>query len=175
MTTSRLVVRHWLDTDVEPLAEMGSDPEFVRYLRGTPWSREDAADVIEANRRMDAEIGVTMWALEDGDTGRLVGYCGFGSTNAACLRPDLIEIGWALDRRRWGEGLATEAAAAVLPMGIDRFGRDRIVSKCHVDNAASERVMHRIGLRRVGLFRSYPSAATIVCRLARAGSGRSSR
>jgi RimJ/RimL family protein N-acetyltransferase len=145
---------------------MGADPLFVRYLRGTPWSVADAAAVVATNREIQAAIGLTMWALEDLRDGALVGYCGFGSTNAACLRPDLIEIGWALARDRWGQGLATEAAAAVLPLGIARFGRERIVSKCHLDNVASERVMHRIGLRRVGVVRALASAATTICRLA---------
>ena len=89
-----------------------------------------------------------LWALEDRGSGTLVGYCGFAPTNAACLRPDLIEIGWALDRHRWGEGLATEAAVGVMPVGLDLFGPGRIVAKCHIDNSASERVMRRVGLRR---------------------------
>ena len=163
LATRRLTVRSWRDEDVEPLAAIGTDLEVVRYLRGVPWSIEDAAQIVAQNRDVEASTGVTMWALEDRGSGTLVGYCGFAPTNAACLRPDLIEIGWALDRHRWGEGLATEAAVGVMPVGLDLFGPGRIVAKCHIDNSASERVMRRVGLRRVGVFRAFDDS-TIVCR-----------
>lgn len=164
VTTPRLVIRGWHDDDIAPLAAIGAVPDVVRYLRGVPWSLDEAAGIIATNREVEDSVGVTMWALEDRRDGALVGYCGFAPTNAACVRADLIEIGWALAHDRWGEGLATEAAAAVMPLGVERFGRSRIVSKCHIDNLASERVMRRLGMRRVGVVRAAPVAPTILCR-----------
>jgi RimJ/RimL family protein N-acetyltransferase len=93
-----------------------------------------------------------------------VGYCGFARTNAPWLRLGIIEIGWLLDRRRWGEGLATEGARAVLPLAVARFQPWRIVSKCNLENVASEAVMRRLGLKRAGVVRR-PQDFTVVYRL----------
>jgi len=157
--TERLIIRNWRDDDAQPLAEIGSDVRFVRYLQGRPWTIDDAVGMISNCRKVEEAIGATLWALEDREDGALVGYCGLGVTNASCVRADLIEIGWGIERSRWGRGLATEAAAAVLSLGRRRFESSRLVAKCHADNAASERVMVRIGLRRAGLVRylEYPT------------------
>ena len=161
--TDRLIVRSWHDDDAAPLAAMGADLEFVRYLQGCPWTLDDALGMIANCRTVEASMGLTLWALEDGSDGSLVGYCGFGITNAACVRTDLIEMGWGLERSRWGQGLATEAGLELLPLAVRRFGPRRLFAKCHVDNTASERVMQRIGLRRAGLLR-YLEQPTMIYR-----------
>ena len=143
---------------------MGLDTEVVRYLGGSPWSINDAAEQISLFRSIQESLGVTTWAAEDRTTGALLGYCGFARTNATWLRPGIIEIGWLLDRHRWGEGLATEAANAVLPLGLARVEPWRIVSKCHVENVASEGVMRRLGLKRAGVVRR-PQDFTVMYRL----------
>jgi RimJ/RimL family protein N-acetyltransferase len=163
--TERLIVRNWRDDDAHPLAEMGSDAEFVRYLQGRPWTIDDAVGMISSCRAVENSIGATLWALEDRRSRALVGYCGFGVTNAACVRVDLIEIGWGIERSRWGQGLATEAASGVLPLGTRLFGSRRLIAKCHADNVASERVMQRIGLRRSGSVR-YLDFPTLLYRAA---------
>ena len=48
----------------------------------------------------------------------------------------------------WGRGLATEGARAVLTFAFDDVGLDRVVSVCHVENTASERVMTKLGMRK---------------------------
>ena len=140
---------------------MGGDPEFVRYLQGRLWTIDDATGMIRNCRAVNDQIGVTLWALEDRGSSDLVGYCGLGLTNAACIRPDLIEIGWGIERSRWGEGLATEAASAVMVLASHRFAPEAIIAKCHIENRASERVMQHIGLRRAGFVRYLDAATTL--------------
>jgi RimJ/RimL family protein N-acetyltransferase len=162
--TDRLVIRSWVDEDVEPLAAIAADPAVVRFLGGVPWSIADARSMIALFREIDDSLGVTTWALEDRQTGALIGHCGFARTNAAYLRPGIVEIGWTLERGRWGEGLATEAAKAVMPLALGLFDRRRIASKCHIENVASERVMQRLGFRRAGTV-CRPGDYTVVYRL----------
>jgi len=123
--TERLRVRRWRDEDAQPLAEIGGDAEFVRYLQGRPWTLDDAVGMISNCRVVEKSIGATLWALEDRRSGALVGYCGLGLTNAARVRADLIEIGWGVERSRWGQGLASEAATEVLAYGTQLFDRCR--------------------------------------------------
>jgi ribosomal-protein-alanine N-acetyltransferase len=162
-STRRLLIRPWRDDDAVPLAAMGSDLEFVRYLQGRPWTIDDATGMISNCRAVNDEIGVTLWALEDRASSDLVGYCGLAKTNAACVRTDFIEIGWGIEHSRWGQGLATEAASRVMALASDRFARGWVIAKCHIDNRASERVMQHVGLQRVGVIR-YLDNATVLYR-----------
>ena len=56
------------------------------------------------------------------------------------------EIGWWLARRCWGRGLATEAATAALRDAFERVRLERVVSIARPANAASRRIMEKLGL-----------------------------
>ena len=163
--TPRLVLRGWTDHDVEPLAQIGT-ADVVRYLGGTPWTTATARDSIDLWRQIDERLGLTTWAVCDKATGELVGTCGFAGTNMPWLRFDfVIEIGWTIGSKWWRRGLATEAASAALEIGLRRYPRERFLSKCHIENYASERVMERIGMHRVGVVQGTFTAPTVVHRL----------
>lgn len=162
----RLVLESWSDEDVEDLAAIGTG-EVVRFLGGADWTTATAHESIQLWREIEDRLGITTWAVRLRDSSELIGTCGFAGTNVPWLRFDfVIEIGWTLARPWWGKGLATEAAAAALACGLERYPPERIVSKCHIDNAASERVMHRIGMQRVGVVQGAWPEPTILCRLA---------
>ena len=65
------------------------------------------------------------------------------------------ERDWKIGRPFWGKGYATEAASAVLRYSRDRVGFHRIQAKCCVENRASERVMHKLGMTKEGVLREY--------------------
>ena len=163
LTTSRLRVRDWTADDATALSQLTVDDDVVRFLAGRPWSPTDARAMIDTWREIADGLGVATWAIEALD-GTLVGYCGFARTNADWLRSDTVEIGWLLGRRYWGRGLATEAARAVLALGLRHIEARRIASKCHIANHASERVMQRLGMRKVGVVRR-TTDLTVVYRL----------
>lgn len=164
--TERLVLQRCTEDDAQEMAAIGT-PEVVRYLGGMPWTEATALESIRVWRDIERRLGVTTWAARSRSTGELVGTCGFAGTNVPWLRRDMvIEIGWTLARRFWGQGLATEAARAALSRGVEVHDATRIISKCHVANAASERVMHRIGMRRAGVVQGAWTAPTVVYRLA---------
>jgi RimJ/RimL family protein N-acetyltransferase len=163
--TERLRLEAWSGLEASELATIGT-PNVVRYLGGTPWTVETARDSIALWREIDRRLGITTWAVRLRESSELIGTCGFAGTNMPWLRFDaVIEIGWTLGERWWGQGLASEAASAALSVGLARYPRDRFLSKCHVENDASERVMHRIGMVRVGVVQGAFPAATVVCRL----------
>ena len=162
--SERLVLRRWNDQDAEDLAVLGTT-EVVRFLGGVPWDRNRTREAIALYREIEQSLGLTTWAVTLRADGRLVGSCGYARTNVAWLRQDLVvEIGWTLGRQWWGRGLATEAASAVLPLADEGIGRRRIVSKCALENTRSEAVMHRIGMRRVGVVRGIWASPTVICR-----------
>lgn len=162
--TSRLVLERWSDDDVGDLTRIGS-PDVVRFLGGTPWTIESARESIELWRQIEERLGISTWALRVRDTGELIGTCGFAGTNVPWMRFDfVIEIGWTLGEPGWGRGYATEAASGALRYGETMYEPRRFVSKCHIENAASERVMYRIGMRRVGVVQGAWPAPTVIAR-----------
>jgi RimJ/RimL family protein N-acetyltransferase len=120
-STARLVLRVPEESDVGPLMEMDADPEVMRYIG--------------------------MCSVLVRETGE---YAGWVTLAVPAFLPEIlpaVEIGWRLRREQWGHGYATEAAAELLRFGLTGAGLDRVVSIRHIDNARSERVMDKLGLR----------------------------
>lgn len=162
--TSRVVLDRWSDDDIRDLAAIGT-PDVVRYLGGVPWTAETARESIELWRQIEDRLGISTWAVRSRESGQLIGTCGFAGTNVPWLRFDfVIEVGWTLGQAWWGRGLATEAATAAITLGAARYERRRFISKCHLENDASERVMYRIGMRRVGVVQGAWPAPTVIAR-----------
>ena len=87
------------------------------------------------------------WCVRDRGTDEIVG--------SVMLQPlvghaDEVELGYHVASTRWGEGIATEAARAVLNYGSLVLGLNRIVAAVHVDNPASRTVVERLGFRVEG-------------------------
>jgi RimJ/RimL family protein N-acetyltransferase len=61
-----------------------------------------------------------------------------------------IEVGYRLAPNAWGRGYATEGARAVVRYGFADLGLDRIIGLTHPDNAASQRVLQKAGLKDSG-------------------------
>jgi ribosomal-protein-alanine N-acetyltransferase len=83
-----------------------------------------------------------MW--RDVTDGELVGQVGLQP--AEVEGEAVVEVGWSVAPERWGEGFATEAAASSIAWGFDRIGLAEIVSFAMVENAASLRVMEKLGM-----------------------------
>jgi ribosomal-protein-alanine N-acetyltransferase len=63
------------------------------------------------------------------------------------------EMGFWLGLDWWGQGFATEAAAAVLRYGFEELKLNRIYAHHMVRNPASGQVLEKIGMQREGLLR----------------------
>ena len=81
---------------------------------------------------------------------RVIGTIRFGEYRPAHAQ---ASVGYVLARPHWNRGLTTEAVQAVLRFGFEVVGLNRISAVCHVDNAASERVMQKVGMTYEGTIR----------------------
>ena len=61
------------------------------------------------------------------------------------------EMGWVLRRDLWGRGYATEATSALFDAVAGRGDVHTIFARCRPENAASARVMEKLGMRYVEL------------------------
>ena len=147
LVTDRLVLRPWQDADRAPFAALNADPEVMRHFPSVLTSGEsDAmADRLAADIR---ERGFGLWALEERATGRFIGFTGLSTPGFEAHFVPAVEVGWRLARDAWGQGFATEAAAAATAYGFDELGLDQIVSFTAVSNTRSQAVMRRLGMMR---------------------------
>jgi RimJ/RimL family protein N-acetyltransferase len=143
--TSRLTIRSFRETDIAGYAAIVADPEVTRFLAGgSPHSYDQAAAYVRECIESEAREGFARYAVLLGETGELIGFCGFKR------RGEDIDFGWRYAREAWGQGYATEAAAAVLDHGANTLGLSRIVAQSATENVGSVRVMEKIGLRFEG-------------------------
>ncbi len=146
--TPRLILRRWLPGDVDALCEIYADPTIVDWLG--PLTRDDAAITVERYEHHWDVHGFGRFAVEDRRTGNLVGRVGVMRQPDWTETLEQDEVGWVVRADRWGEGLATEAAAASIADAFDRAGLERVLSWTLPDNLASRRVMEKCGLAHRG-------------------------
>lgn len=147
--TDRLVLRRWREEDLEPFAEMNSDPVVMEFFP----SMLERAQSDALARRIDSSFencGYGLHAVEVKGGARFIGFVGLRPLTDEDALPFAAEteVGWRLARRAWGKGYATEAALASLDFGFSECGLSEIVSFTSVLNEASQRVMQRIGMHR---------------------------
>ena len=144
LQTSRLELRQFSAGDAPAYAAMCADAEVMRYI-GSGTVQTPA----EAWRSMAMFLGhwqlrgYGMWALQQRDTGALIGRVGFLH---APDWPD-FELGWLLAREHWGHGYAREAAAAALRHAFDVLRRERVISLIRPQNQRSIAVAEALGHR----------------------------
>jgi RimJ/RimL family protein N-acetyltransferase len=145
--TPRLLLRRFVKTDLAAHEALMADPLVTRFLPRGPFAASEARQI---SQRVIAHFmdhwsthGFGVWALIDKQRGVLIGQCGLNHLPAG----DEIEVLYLVERASWGQGLATEAAAAAVKCGFDALELERIVGLTLPGNAASERVLEKVGLR----------------------------
>ena len=112
---------------------------------------------VDAIRRHERHHGFGLWAIDERDGSPLVGVAGLAWVEGH--GPD-VEAAYILRRDRWGRGYATEALRAVLEIGHERLGMERIVALAYAENDASRRVMEKAGMRPDGTVEAYGRTMT---------------
>jgi RimJ/RimL family protein N-acetyltransferase len=153
IATRRLLLRPFVPEDLDALHAIQSRPDVARYLYWEPRSREEVRGALAARARwrsLEAEGDTLGLAVVLRDTGALI-----GDVNLDWLSREHRqgEIGFVFHPDHGGRGYATEAATEMLRMGFGRLGLHRIVGRCDARNAASARLMERLGMRREAHFR----------------------
>jgi RimJ/RimL family protein N-acetyltransferase len=173
LETPRLHLRRWRFEDRAPFAALNAEPAVLRFLAPLRPGGTDA--LIERFEAHFDEYGYGYWALEEKESGALIGACGLSHVTFEVPFAPAVEIGWRLSERWQGKGLAREAAQAVLDAAFRHFGLTRIVSFTVPANRASWGLMERLGMRRVGAFENptlaegHPLRAQVLYEITAAG------
>lgn len=145
LITERLLLRHLEPGDLDHLYALYRDPEIRRYFPEGVLSFEQTREELEwfMNGHPDRpELG--LWATVDKESSRFIGRCGLLPWQIDGRAE--VEVAYLIDKRYWGQGLATEAAAAIRDYAFGRLGLSRLVCLIDEENAASIRVAEKIGM-----------------------------
>lgn len=145
--TERLLLRPWRDEDREPFADLNADPEVMRYFQ-SPLNRAASDRLTDRILEHFERHGFGPWAVELPGAAPFIGFTGLFVPDFDAPFMPCVEVGWRLAREHWGKGYAPEAARAAMRHGFDHGGLEEIVSYTVEDNAASRRVMEKLGMRR---------------------------
>lgn len=165
LTTERLRLRQFEESDLEAYARIVGDAETMRWIGdGRPQDREEAWQSLGYVLDHWKTRGYGLWAAEELESGALVGRIGL-------LQPEGwpgLEVGWLVDRSRWGEGFASEGGAAALAQAFGALRAERVISLIRPDNAASIRVAEKLGERfeRRFVFRGHRVSLYAIARAA---------
>lgn len=145
LTTSRLILRPWRDSDLEPVAAFTADPEVMRYFHLTRTRAQSDAWVARTQAHID-RTGFGVWAVEAPGVAPLIGFVGLSTVPEELPCAPAIEGVWTLGRQYWRRGYCTEAAQAAMQDGFARLGQCEIVAFTAVSNEPSQAVMRALGM-----------------------------
>lgn len=148
--TERLVLRPVEGRDHPALYAIRSRPEVARWLSGMPASYEVFEREWTSPERMDVTLTMELDGRVVGDVFLRVTDAWSQREVAADARGTQAEIGWLVDPAYAGQGLATEAAHELLRICFEDLGLRRVTAAAFAENAASVRVMQKIGMRIEG-------------------------
>lgn len=148
LTTDRLILRPFVESDLEALIPLHAEESFWWYpLRRGMTAEESATFVDRVIARYDTD-GFGLEAVIERSTGALIGWAGLAVPHFLPEVLPSVEVGWRLAPAARGRGLATEAGAAAVRYGFTDGGLSRIVSIYEPENVPSGKVMERLGFTR---------------------------
>jgi RimJ/RimL family protein N-acetyltransferase len=145
LQTERLILRHQVLEDLDDLWALYCDPEITKYIPDAPRSREEAKEELEWHihgHPRNPQLG--LWATIHKETGTFIGRCGLLPWNIDGQNE--VEVAYTIARECWGQGLATEAARAILNHGFEMLNLTRLISLIDPENTASQKVAKKIGM-----------------------------
>ena len=145
LETERLILRTWIDADLQPMLDINQDPKVMEYFPSLQDLKTTKSFLTKVNNHLN-EHGYSLYACVRKNSNEFIGFIGLFTTDFKAHFTPATEIGWRLSSRHWGQGFATEGAKAVLDYAFRDLKRPKLVSFTATENKRSIRVMEKIGL-----------------------------
>ena len=151
LKTNRIILRRLTLEDVNDVFEYACEPEVAIY---TLWehhkSIDDTLTFLSFMVKKYEEKQVADWGIVLKESNKLIGTGGFmwwSPKNASA------EVGYALSKKYWNQGIMTEALNEIVKFGFDKMKLNRIEAKTRVENIASQSVLKKAGMTFEGIMR----------------------
>jgi RimJ/RimL family protein N-acetyltransferase len=153
LETERLRLRHLSpDTDAEFILRLRNEPSFLHYIgdKGVRTADDARQYIVNGPMKSYQENGFGLYKVELKETREPIGISGI-------LKRDTLpdpDVGFAFLPEFWNQGYAYESAAAVMQYAREVLRVERILAIVTPDNAASAKLLAKIGLRFDRLIKS---------------------
>jgi [ribosomal protein S5]-alanine N-acetyltransferase len=169
ISTSRLVLRPFALADVPKLFVMSVEDGMRRWIPDQVYRDEAHADEVaralmaHTDNAPDPRVRPYVLGVEHTETGSLIGHVGLSPARGS------VEIGYAIEQRMQGQGLATEAVAAMATWAVVGLSLPEVLGIVAADNMPSRRVLEKAGfVRTADVLERSTGTLLVYCR----GSGR---
>lgn len=147
LTTGRLSLQRPTEDDVDAIFAIHNDPATcVHNPSDALAERHDAENLYRRWNSQWQSCGYGYWVVRRHDSPRQLGFCGVKPMDLAGMR--ILNLFYRFDPSTWGQGLASEAAAAVTVWAARRVPDIPLVARVRPANVASQTVAIRAGLTR---------------------------
>lgn len=146
ISTQRLYIRMLDEGDVDAISHIWGSPSVMAHCGGPIVGANRLCRSIQYYQTIEAQRGISAYAVCIKDTKQLIGVCGFNPTD----HPKVYELIYHFKESEWGKGYATEATAALLAHLKEHFSRDaikQIRASIAPDNLGSEKVLLKCGFK----------------------------
>lgn len=144
--TPRMILRPFQAADAPVLYTWVSDPEVMRFMptaTGRDHSLEQTSARVARYMSYQERYGFSRWLIFDRESGEAIGDAGLLMMNGT----DEIELGYRFAKPWWGQGRATEVAAAWLDYAFNTLNIPAIIAFAEPENRASIHVMEKLGMQ----------------------------
>jgi len=142
--TPRLIIREFLPEEETIYLEHFTDEEVCLYLpKRTTEERINIFHTALANYSSNKQLGI--WGMFNKTNGEFIGSCLLRFFNN---ETDVVEVGYSLERKYWGQGIGTEMTEAMIAHAFENAHTVEVVGVTVLENIASQRVLEKAGLTR---------------------------
>jgi ribosomal-protein-alanine N-acetyltransferase len=163
LETERLILRSFGEEDVDIMAQLFTNPDFMRFSLGVFTERKQTVAFIEKVMGWDCAGTPSQFAVVPRGEEAVIGYCGFFHHAEV---PGEIEIWNRKNTDYWKRGLITEGARALRELGFAEVKLPRVISLIHPENIPSRRVAEKNGMKveKEIMFRGFPTLVYAITR-----------
>lgn len=144
LETKRLLLRPMLESDLEALHLIFTDPNVMSSFGEDPFTREQMQRWLQRNLDHQKEFGYGLFSVLLKETGELIGDCGLEQMDLNGMQ--VAELGYDFRSGFWNQGFATEAASAVRDYAFNVLELPVLISLIRLGNLASKRVAEKVGM-----------------------------
>jgi RimJ/RimL family protein N-acetyltransferase len=147
--TERLILRELQAEDYDPVHQLWTDAENVRFVGGNPSTPTQSWRRVINSAGMWPILNYGYWALDEKSSGQFIGLVGFADfrrDEPAGFSGD-PEIGYVIDKTVHGKGYGREAMTACMNWMDAEHGRRRTICMIEPDNIASVKIAERLGYK----------------------------
>ena len=145
--TERLLLRQFVDSDLEYVYKGLSDPEIIKYYGVSYQTLEDTKAQMKFFADLEKEETGIWWAICSLDNNIFYGAGGLNSLNKEHKK---AEIGFWLLKDYWEQGIMTEAMPLICRYGFEKLGLHRIEGLVETDNLNCKNAMKKLYFNHEG-------------------------